>query len=104
MGGSKRGLGVFMQDEIVPTHEEAKVVVEAAGLWMMGGVEALVPFADEPGGIAGRAEPIGNRPLVERQPERVFVALMRIELVTETRLIPARQKSCARGTAVRSGD
>src|SRR5206468_4852 len=96
--------GIFVQDVVMPADEEAKVIVEAAGLRMMSRVEALVPLAYEPGGIAGGAEAISDGPLVERQAERVFVTDVRIELVAKTGLIAACEKSRAGRAAVRRGD
>src|SRR5262245_30510256 len=68
VSGPESRLGVFVKQEIVSAHEKAKIIVKAAGLWMMSLVEALMPFADQSCGIAGSTHMIRNRPLIERQP------------------------------------
>jgi hypothetical protein len=50
----------------VPADEEAEELVEPARLRVMGLAEAEVPFAHDPGPVAGRTEQVGERALVER--------------------------------------
>ena len=67
---------------------------------MMGRIESFVPFADESRRIARVMQIIGERALIQGQAELGFVAGVRIELVTETRLITAGQEAGTRGTAI----
>src|SRR5262249_15462668 len=92
-GGAENWLGILAQDVVMPADEEAEVVVEAAGLRMVSGIETLMPFADEAGRIASGAEAISDRSLVERQAECVFIAHVRIELMAEAGLIAAGEKA-----------
>src|SRR4030095_4549534 len=71
---------------------------------MIGGTKPLMPLPHQARGVASRVEIIGDRPLIERQAELGLVTLVRIELVAETRLMPASEKSGAGRAAVRSGD
>ena len=61
----------------MPADEKAKVIVEAARLRMMRAVEALMPFADQAGGITRAAQVVGDGALVERQAELRFIADVR---------------------------
>src|SRR5260370_16949776 len=70
---------------------------------MVRAVEALMPFADQAGGITRTAQAIGDGALIERQAERRFISNMRIELVPESRLVTPREKTGARRTAIRCG-
>ena len=88
----------------MPADEKAEVIVEAARLRMMRAIEALMPFADQTGGITRAAEVVGDGVLVERQPQLRFIADMRIEFMAEARLVTSREKAGARGTAIRRGD
>src|SRR4051812_34112804 len=99
--GAEFGFRVFVQQEIVTAHEEAEIVIESARLRVMGGAEALMPFADQPRGIAGRAKVIGDRLLIERQAQLAFIALVWIEFMTKASLISPGEKAGAGGTAVR---
>ena len=53
VGGGEFGFAVLAEGVVVAADEEAEEFVEAAGLGVMLGAEALMPFADEAGGIAG---------------------------------------------------
>src|SRR5437016_1127030 len=66
--------------------------------------EAEVPFAHQAGRIAGGAQQVGERALVERQAEFAFGADVRVELMPEARLVAAREQAGPRRTAIRCGD
>src|SRR5262249_14707954 len=84
--------------------QEPKELVKPPPLRVELGGRPQVPLADEPGGVAGSLQAIGDGRLRQRQPEPVVArALPRIELVAESLLIPPGQQARARGAAIGAG-
>ena len=104
MAGAEFRIGVRVLRVIVPADEEAEELVEAAGVGVVRLVEALVPFADERRRIPDVMQFVGDRALVERQPELGFLADVRVELMAEAGLRPTGQHACAGRAAVGAGD
>src|SRR5262249_41393569 len=70
---------------------------------MMVLAEAEVPFADQSRGVAGRAQQVGQRALMERQSKLALGPDVRIELMPEASLIPAREQAGPRRAAIGRG-
>ena len=83
--------------------QEAEEFVEATPLRMKLGGAAKMPFADEGRGVAGFAQPIGDRLLRDGQTNtgRGVLRSDGVKLKTEARLVTPRQQRRARGRAER---
>ena len=73
---------------VEPPGEVAEVFVEAAIQRMMPLRLAEVPLSDQPGGVAGALEHVGQSPLVRRESD-LGVPARGVELVSEAGLVPA---------------